>query len=72
MQNYKQGSHTIWDCKYHLVWVTKYRYPILGGDVGIRCCELFREIARSKEMINYVDSINSFCIYLVISPKWKA
>jgi hypothetical protein len=22
---------TVWDCKYHLVWATKYRYPILGG-----------------------------------------
>ena len=37
---YKRGSHTVWDCKYHLVWVTKYRYPVLGGDVGERCREL--------------------------------
>ncbi|MCU7958781.1 MAG: transposase [gamma proteobacterium symbiont of Bathyaustriella thionipta] len=22
------GSHTIWDCKYHLVWVMKYRYSV--------------------------------------------
>ncbi|WP_419622573.1 IS200/IS605 family transposase [Thiolapillus sp.] len=58
MQNYKHGGHTIWDCKYHLVWVTKYRYPILGGDVGLRCRELLREIARSKEMIIYAGSIN--------------
>jgi putative transposase len=36
MQDYKRGSHTIWDCKYHIVWVTKYRYPILVGDVGER------------------------------------
>ena len=35
MQDYKRGSHTIWDCKYHLVWVTKYRYPILAGDVWV-------------------------------------
>ncbi|GLS39330.1 hypothetical protein GCM10010869_49270 [Mesorhizobium tianshanense] len=35
MEAYKRGGHTIWDCKYHLVWVTKYRY-LLGGDVGNR------------------------------------
>ncbi|MGB7044626.1 MAG: hypothetical protein WBD65_06860, partial [Methylocella sp.] len=29
MQDCKRGGHTIWDCKYQLVWVTKYRYPIL-------------------------------------------
>jgi hypothetical protein len=40
MQNYKHGGHTIWDCKYHLVWVTKYRYTVLGG------AEVSRVIAR--------------------------
>jgi len=41
------GSVQAWQpyglCKYHLVWVTKYRYPVLGGDVGIPCRELLRE-----------------------------
>jgi REP element-mobilizing transposase RayT len=27
MEAYKRGSHTVWDCKYHVVWVTKYRHP---------------------------------------------
>src|ERR1700733_1314016 len=35
MKDYKRGSHTVWDCKYHLVWITKYRYSVLVGDVGI-------------------------------------
>ena len=29
MEDYKRGSHTVWDCKYHLVWTTKYRYQCL-------------------------------------------
>ena len=58
MQEYKRGSHTVWDCKYHLVWATKYRYQVLGGEVGQRCRELLREIAMSKEMIVYAGSIN--------------
>jgi len=43
----------VWDCKYHTVWAAEYRYEVLGGDVGRRCRELLREIARSKEMIIY-------------------
>ena len=31
MEDYKRGSHTVWDCKYHLVWTTKYRYEVLAG-----------------------------------------
>lgn len=58
MQNGKHGSHTVWDCKYHLAWVIKYCFSILGGDVGARCRELLREIARSKKMIIYAGSIS--------------
>jgi putative transposase len=53
MEDHKRGSHTVWDCKYHLVWTTKYRYEVLEGEVGQRCRELLREIARSLEMVIY-------------------
>ncbi len=58
MQDYKHGSHTVWDCKYHLVWTTKCRYEVLAGDVDLRCRELLREIARSIEMLIYAGSVN--------------
>ena len=57
MEDYRKGSHTVWDCKYHLVWTTKYRYQVLGGDVEHRCRELLREIARSKEVVIYAGSV---------------
>ena len=66
MQDYKRGSHTVWDCKYHLVWTTKYRYQVLGGDVGRRCRELLREIAMSKEMMIYAGSVNRDHIHLLL------
>jgi len=66
MKDYKAGSHTIWDCKYHVVWVTKYRYSVLGGDVGLRCRELLREIARSQEMIIYAGSVNRDHVHMLI------
>src|SRR5699024_8623566 len=50
MRGYKSGSHTVFDCKYHLVWTTEYRYQILGGDVGMRGRELLRALARIKAM----------------------
>jgi putative transposase len=50
MKDYKSGSHAVWDCKYHLIWITKYRYPVLAGDVSLRAREVLREISRSVEM----------------------
>ena len=67
MESYKRGSHTIWDCKYHLVWVTKYRYAVLGGDVGQRCRELLRETARAHEMVVHAGSINRDHVHLLLS-----
>lgn len=36
MVDYKKGSHTVYDIKYHVVWVTKYRYKILHKSIGER------------------------------------
>ena len=66
MQNYKSGSHTVWDCKYHIVWITKYRYPVLRGDVGQRSRELLREIALSQEMTIYAGAINRDHVHMLI------
>ena len=66
MQDYKRGSHTVWDLKYHLVWTTKYRYQVLGGDIGLRCRELLRDIARSQEMQIYAGSINRDHVHMLI------
>ena len=34
MVEYQRGSHTLHDIKYHLVWITKYRYHVLRGAVA--------------------------------------
>ena len=67
METAKSGSHTIWDCKYHIVWVTKYRYPVLVGDVGLRARELLREISRSHEMSIRAGAINRDHVHLLLS-----
>ena len=67
MESYKRGSHTVRDCKYHLVWVTKYRYQGPGGDVGNRCRELLRETGRVHEMVVHAGSINRDHVPMLVS-----
>ena len=47
---YRKSSHTVYDCKYHLVWATKYRYRVLGKKVGQRVRDLIREICREHDV----------------------
>jgi putative transposase len=69
MEDYKSGSHgshTVWGCKCHVVWTTKYRYEVLAGDVGQRCRELFCEISHSQEMVIYAGSVNRDHVHMLI------
>jgi REP-associated tyrosine transposase len=50
-----------------LVWVTKYRHPVLGGDVGNRCRELLRETARAHEMVVYAGAITRDHVHMLLS-----
>src|SRR5665648_345510 len=67
MEGYERGSHTVWDCKYHVVWTTKYRFAVLGGDVGDRCRELLRETARAHEMSMGAGAINRDHVHMLLS-----
>ena len=40
--DYRYGSDTVFKIQYHFVFVTKYKYQILQGDVGLKVRELAR------------------------------
>lgn len=42
-------NHSRWDCKYHVVWVPKYRKKILYDKIKHRLGEVFHELAHQKE-----------------------
>ena len=46
-KQYRKASHCVYDLKYHIVWITKYRKPVLGKEVGTRVRELIRMICAS-------------------------
>jgi len=50
MLDYRHSSHTISRLTTHIVWVTKYRYPVLQGDVQHRCRDLLVQICDSENV----------------------
>lgn len=56
MQNYKSGSHTRFDIKYHLVWITKYRKPVTTSQVEERFRELIRQICQANDVVIIIRS----------------
>ena len=49
MDEYQSLSHTKWECKYHVVFIPKYRRKVLYGQLRSHLGEVFRELARQKE-----------------------
>ena len=49
MTDYQSLSHTKWECKYHVVFIPKYRRKVLYGHLRQYLGEVFRELARHKE-----------------------
>ena len=46
----RRGSHTITKLTVHIVWGTKYRYPVLKWEVQLRCRELLMQICDSEDV----------------------
>ena len=42
-------SHSKWDCKYHVVFIPKYRRKTLYGELRQHLGEVFRKLAMQKE-----------------------
>src|ERR1043166_2972727 len=49
MNEYESLNHTKWECKYHVVFIPKYRRKALYGSLRKHLGSLFRELARHKE-----------------------
>ena len=50
MRRYRLGAHTKTDLKVHLIWIPKYRKPVLTGQVAIRVRDIIRQIAMEHEI----------------------
>jgi len=51
----------------HLVWITKYRKPILEGDVAYRVRDLIREICRSQNVEIIKGHVSKDHVHLFVS-----
>jgi len=49
MNNYKSLSHTVWECKYHIVWIPKYRKSVIYDKLRKHLGKVFRDLARQRE-----------------------
>ena len=72
MSDFKKLAHAIWDCKYHIVWCSKYRFRILKGAVQKSVKEIISQLCEWKKLEIMELNVLEDHVHLVISipPKF--
>jgi REP-associated tyrosine transposase len=70
MLEHNKTSHTVFYHRYHIVWITKYRYRVLQGEVRVRIREIIAQAAESLgiRIVNGVLSADHVHIFAEIPP----
>jgi putative transposase len=73
MDELRKSSHSVYDLKYHLVWVPKYRARILGQEVTGYLKEVFEQIAEEYEF--WIDTMeimeDHVHVFIAAPPKYS-
>ena len=64
---YRYGSHTVFKIQYHFVFVTKYRYHVLKGDVAHKARELIRQTCEAFEIEILKGVVSKDHIHILVS-----
>ena len=73
-KRFKRLSHSIYECKYHIVFCPKYRYRIFTDDIAEYTRQQFYQLCRQKELLEILElNVKSDHIHLVMSipPKYS-
>ena len=65
--DYRYGSHTVYQIEYHFVWVTKYRYKVLRGEVAERLRELVRQTCEAFEIRTVRGVVSKYHVHILVS-----
>ncbi len=65
--SYRKTAHSVYDLKYHIVWITKYRKPILRGEIGKRVRELIRQTSASLDVYIIKGHVSKDHVHLLVS-----
>ena len=64
---YDKGCHTIFHHRYHLVWITKYRYKVLTGVVRDRVREIIRQVCGELDVTIVKGVLSTDHVHMFVS-----
>src|SRR5512141_406364 len=72
-RQFKRLSHSLYECKYHIVFCPKYRHRIFKDDVAVYTHQAIQELGERKDQVEVLElNVRADHIHLVVSipPKY--
>ena len=67
MRTYRRAAHSVYELHYHFVFTTKYRKPVLRGEVAVEVRDLIRQICRSHDIDILAGHVRPDHVHLLLS-----
>lgn len=67
MKGYRKTSHSVYDLKYHLVFITKFRKPVINYQLRLRIRDLTRQVCKEQDVKIIRGNVRTDHVHLLVS-----
>ena len=64
---YDTGKHTVFHHRYHIVWITKYRYRVLRGELRERVRDIIRQVCAELGVTILKGVLSTDHVHMLVS-----
>ena len=67
MRTYRRAAHAVYELHYHFVFTTKYRKPVLTGEIGLAVRDITRQVCHANDIEVLAGHVRPDHVHLLLS-----
>jgi len=67
MRTYRRAAHAVYELHYHFVFTTKYRKPVLKGEIAVAVRDLTRQVCHAHDIEILAGHVRPDHVHLLVS-----
>ena len=67
MRSYRRAAHAVYECHYHFVFITKYRKPVLKGEIALAMRDFTRQVCHALDIEILAGHVRPDHVHLLLS-----
>ena len=67
MRTYRRAAHAVYELHYHFVFTTKYRKPVLRGEIAVAVRDITRQVCHAHDIEVLAGHVRPDHVHLLVS-----